>query len=51
MELFTINSNLANPHAATTIAGVTYKYDSNGNLASTTARLLLLLHLLVPSYS
>jgi RHS repeat-associated protein len=30
-------SNYANPHAATTINGVTYNYDHNGNLASTSA--------------
>jgi RHS repeat-associated protein len=29
-------SNYANPHAATSIGGVAYKYDRNGNLASTT---------------
>jgi len=29
-------TNYANPHAATAIAGVTYSYDANGNLVSTT---------------
>lgn len=29
-------SSYANPHAATSIGGVTYKYDRNGNLSSTT---------------
>ncbi len=32
-------SNYANPHAATSINGVTYAYDTNGNLASTSAGL------------
>lgn len=30
------NTNFANPHAPTTIGNVVYKYDRNGNLASTT---------------
>lgn len=33
------SSNYANPHAVTAINGVTYSYDTNGNLASTTAGL------------
>jgi RHS repeat-associated protein len=30
-------TNFANPHAATAINGVTYRYDRNGNMASTSA--------------
>ena len=30
-------SNFANPHAATAVNGITYSYDQNGNLASTSA--------------
>ncbi len=33
------SSNYANPHAVTAINGVTHAYDTNGNLASTTAGL------------
>lgn len=30
-------SNFANPHAATAVNGITYSYDQNGNLSSTSA--------------
>jgi RHS repeat-associated protein len=33
-------TSYANPHAATSIAGVTHAYDQNGNLASTSAGLI-----------